>query len=89
MYNGMIDPTDHITSYKQHMFTAAIPREQCEACICKSFGSSLQGPTLQWHTNLPNNYIYSFVQLADTFVEQFANSKKLEKLSGNLYHIQQ
>ena len=40
------DPTDHIMSYKQRIFMAAIPREQREACMCKSFSSSLQGPTL-------------------------------------------
>ncbi|KAL5550140.1 hypothetical protein UlMin_000316 [Ulmus minor] len=57
--------------------------------MCKSFGSSLQGPTLQWYTKLANNSISSFAQLTDTFVEQFASSKKLEKLSGNLYRIQQ
>ena len=46
MYNITIDPTDHIASYKQQMFTVAISREQREACKCKSFGSSLQGPAL-------------------------------------------
>ena len=62
------------------MFTASIPQEQREVCMCKSFGSSLQGPALQWYTNLANNFISSFAQLTDTFVEQFASSKKLEKL---------
>ena len=57
--------------------------------MCKSFGSNLQGPALQWYTNLANNSISFFAQLTDTFVEQFASSKKLEKLSGDLYHIQQ
>ena len=60
IYDGTTDPTDHITSYKQQMFTAAIPREQHEACMCKSFGSSLQGLALQWYTNLANNFISSF-----------------------------
>ena len=57
MYDGTTDPTDHIASYKQRMFTAAIPWEQREVCMCKSFGSSLQGPALQWHTKLANNSI--------------------------------
>ena len=57
--------------------------------MCKNFGSSLQGPALQWYTNLANNFISFFAQLMDTFVEQFASSKKLEKLSGDLYRIQQ
>ena len=57
--------------------------------MCKSFGYSLIGPSLQWYTNLPNNSISSFVQITDTFVEQFANNKKLEKLSGDLYLVHQ
>ena len=57
--------------------------------MCKSFGSSLQGPALQWYTNLANNFISSFAQVTDTFVEQFASNKKLERLSSNLYCIQQ
>ena len=56
--------------------------------MCKSFGSSLQGPALQWYTNLANSSISYFVQLTDTFVEQFASSKKLKKLLGDLYSIQ-
>ncbi|KAL5567866.1 hypothetical protein UlMin_024441 [Ulmus minor] len=57
--------------------------------MCKSFCSSLQGPSLQWYTNLPNNSISSFFHLTDTFVEQFVSSKKLEKLFGDLYRIHQ
>ena len=83
------DPTDHIASYKQRMFTVNITWEQRKACMCKSFGSSLQGIALQWYTNLANNSISSFAQLTNTFVEQFASSKKLEKLLGDLYLIQQ
>ena len=71
------------------MITAAISREQREVCMCKSFGSSLQGLALQWYTNLANNSISSFAQLTDTFVKQFSSSKNLEKLSSDLYHIQQ
>ncbi|XP_031260630.1 uncharacterized protein LOC116118808 [Pistacia vera] len=71
------------------MFTVSIPRALKEACMCKSFGSSLFGPTLQWYTNLPNGSIDSFAQLTDNFVEQFASSKKLEKLSVDLYRVYQ
>ncbi|KAL5760612.1 hypothetical protein ACOSQ2_019450 [Xanthoceras sorbifolium] len=71
------------------MFTAAIPRDLREACMCKGFGSSLVGPALQWYTNLPNISINAFAQLTDTFVEQFASSRKLEKQSDDLYTINQ
>ena len=46
LYDENMDPTDHIASYKQKMFTNVIPRELREACIYKSFGSSLMGPAL-------------------------------------------
>ncbi|KAK0606072.1 hypothetical protein LWI29_033882 [Acer saccharum] len=88
-YEETTDPDDHIAQYKQRMFTAAIPRDLREACMCKAFRSSLSGPALQWYTNLPNNSIDSFAQLTDTFVEQFASSRKLEKLSDDLYTITQ
>ena len=69
LYEGTTNPDDHIAQYKQRMFTTAIPRDLREVCMCKGFGSSLIGPALQWYTNFPNNSIYSFAQLTDTFVE--------------------
>ncbi|XP_031254795.1 uncharacterized protein LOC116112815 [Pistacia vera] len=88
-YNGITDPDDHIASYKQQMLAASIPRTLREAYMCKSFGSSLSEPELQWYTNLPNNSISLFTQLTGTFVEQFTSSKKLEKLSADLYRVYQ
>ena len=78
-YEVTTDPDDNIAQYKQRMFTTVIPCDLREACICKAFKSNLNGPALQWYTNLPNNFINSFAQLTDTFVEQFASSRKLEK----------
>ena len=71
------------------MFTVVIPHDLWEACMCKCFGSRLKGPALQWFTNLLNNSISSITQLMDTFGKQFATNKKLEKLSRDLYCIQQ
>ena len=73
LYDGTTDPDDHVSQYKQRMFTIAIPRDLREACMCKGFGSSLVGPALQWYTTLDNNFISSFAQLVDCFVEQFAS----------------
>ncbi|XP_031274879.1 uncharacterized protein LOC116133306 [Pistacia vera] len=88
-YDGATNLDDHIASYKQRMFTVSIPQTLRESCMCKSFGSGLSGPALQWYTNLPNGSINSFAQLINTFVEQFTSSKKLEKLSTNLYKVYQ
>ncbi|XP_031280644.1 uncharacterized protein LOC116139112 [Pistacia vera] len=58
LYDSTTDPDDHIASYKQRMFTVSIPRPLREACMCKSFGSSLSGPTLQWKGLLPDGELY-------------------------------
>ena len=84
LYNGTTDPDNHIAQYRQQMFPIVIPRNQREAYMLKGFRSSLIGLGLQWYTNLPNNNIGSFAQLTDIFVEQYANSRKLEKDSQYL-----
>ncbi|XP_062119278.1 uncharacterized protein LOC133833030 [Humulus lupulus] len=89
MFDWTSDPDDHIAQYRQRMFTVAIPRDLREACMCKGLGFSLIGPALQWYTNLPNNSIFTFAQLTNTFVEQFASSRKLEKSAEDLYIIVQ
>ena len=89
LYDGTTDTNDHIAQYKQQIFTTTIPRDLRVAYMCKGFGSSLIEPALQWYTNLPNNSIYSFAQLTDTFVEQFANSRKPERDSQHLKTIRQ
>ncbi|KAF2538157.1 hypothetical protein F2Q68_00021807 [Brassica cretica] len=47
MYDGTGDPDDHIAQYKQRMLAVALPREFCEATMCKGFGSTLIGAALQ------------------------------------------
>ncbi|XP_013617456.1 PREDICTED: uncharacterized protein LOC106323967 [Brassica oleracea var. oleracea] len=57
--------------------------------MCKGFGSTLIGPALQWYNNLPFRFISSFAILSDNFVEQFASSRHLERISDGLYEILQ
>lgn len=79
LYSGNDDPDDHITQYKQRMHTTTVHQYQREACICKGFGSNLNGPALQGFVNLPNGSISLFAKLHDLFVEQFSSSTKIEK----------
>ena len=55
LYDETSNLDNHITQYKQHMFTTGIPRDMREVCMCKGFCLSLICLTLQWYTNLPNN----------------------------------
>ena len=88
-YDGSTDPLEHIAQYKQRMFTVPITRDLREACMCKGFGSTLEGPALQWFVNLPNESIETFVDLVDTFNLQFASSRVFKKMTNDLYRIVQ
>ncbi|XP_074266957.1 uncharacterized protein LOC141590252 [Silene latifolia] len=71
------------------MLAAAIPSELRQVCMYKGFGTTLTGPTLQWYINLPNGSIKSFADLINSFNNQFASSRELEKRSSDLYRIMQ
>lgn len=88
-YDGNEDPDDDIAQYKQRMHTTDVNQYQREACMCKSFGSSLAGPALQWFVNLLNGSISSFAKLQDLFIERFSSSRKIKKKSDDLYTIKQ
>ncbi|XP_074290559.1 uncharacterized protein LOC141617274 [Silene latifolia] len=88
-YDGTLDPQNHVAFNKQKMLAALIPSEYREVCMCKGFGTTLTGPALQWYINLPNGSIKSFANLINTFNQQFASSRELEKRSSNLYRITQ
>ncbi|XP_048605004.1 uncharacterized protein LOC125582375 [Brassica napus] len=88
-YDGTTDPDDHVAQYRQRILAIALPKRSREATMCKGFGSALTEPALQWYINLPSRSIASFAVLSDKFVEQFASSRDLEKISDSLYEILQ
>ncbi|KAF2553266.1 hypothetical protein F2Q68_00033560 [Brassica cretica] len=53
-YDGTTDPDDHVAQYRQRMLAVALPKGSREATMCKRFGSTLTGLTLQWYINLPS-----------------------------------
>ncbi|KAJ9541250.1 hypothetical protein OSB04_027756 [Centaurea solstitialis] len=88
-YSGITDPVEHVVQYKQLMWTASIPSQYQEACMCKSFGSTLTGAALQWLINLKPKSIESFTELVNQFTRQFASSRKMEKQTSDLYYVVQ
>ncbi|KAJ9536516.1 hypothetical protein OSB04_un000310 [Centaurea solstitialis] len=88
-YSGITDPVEHVAQYKQLMWTASIPSQYQEACMCKSFGSTLTGAALQWLINLKPKSIESFAELVNQFTRQFASSRKMEKQTSDLYYVVQ
>ncbi|KAJ9557089.1 hypothetical protein OSB04_011703 [Centaurea solstitialis] len=88
-YSGITDPVEHVAQYKQLMWTTSIPSQYQEACMCKSFGSTLTGAALQWLINLKPKSIESFAELVNQFTWQFASSRKMEKQTSDLYYVVQ
>ncbi|KAJ9557123.1 hypothetical protein OSB04_011737 [Centaurea solstitialis] len=88
-YSRVTDPVEHVGQYKQLMWTVPIPAQFQEVCMCKSFGSTLTGATLQWLINLKPKRIGSFVELVNQFTRQFASSRKMEKQTSDLYYVVQ
>ncbi|KAF2576851.1 hypothetical protein F2Q68_00004462 [Brassica cretica] len=46
-YDGTTDPDDHVAQYRQMMLAVALPKGSREATMCKGFGSTLTGPSMQ------------------------------------------
>ena len=67
MFNGSIDPYDHMLHYNQVMTQNAGNNH----LLCKVFPASLQGPTLTWFHELPSNLVNSFCKLWTTFISQY------------------
>ncbi|KAJ9546886.1 hypothetical protein OSB04_019429 [Centaurea solstitialis] len=88
-YSKITDPVEHVAQYKQLMLTVPIPASYQEVCMCKSFGSTLTGATLQWLINLKPKSIGSFAELVNQFTRQFASSRKMEKQTSDLYYVVQ
>ncbi|XP_074300502.1 uncharacterized protein LOC141631778 [Silene latifolia] len=89
LYDGTEDPLEHVNQYKQKMIVVAATWPKKEAWMWKGFGSPLSRAALQWFVNLSNKSISSFVGLVNVFNQQFASSRKPEKLSSDLYRIVQ
>ncbi|XP_074300622.1 uncharacterized protein LOC141631914 [Silene latifolia] len=87
--DGTTDPFDHVSQYKLKMMVITTVGHLKEACMCKGFGSTLSGAALQWFVGLPNRSISTFVDLVNTFTQQFASNRKPEKHTSDLYRVVQ
>ncbi|XP_074377779.1 uncharacterized protein LOC141719306 [Apium graveolens] len=89
LYDRYSDPQEYIAQYKQCMSSVPIIQDLREPCMCKSFGSTLSGPALQWFMSLPNGSISTFADLVDAFNIQFSSSRIFEKITSDLDKVVQ
>ena len=67
MFDGLVDPYDHMLHYNQTMTLNA----GNDRLLCKVFPTSLRGPTLAWFHKLPHYSINSFYKLWAVFITQY------------------
>ena len=67
MYNGCMDPVEHVSQFKQKM----VVHSQDEALMCRVLPSSLGPMPMRWFDRLKTNSINSFRKLTQSFCFRF------------------
>ena len=73
MYNGQIDPVEHVSQFKQKMAV----HSQNEALMCKVFPSNLRPMSMRWFDGLKTNSISSFKKLTQSFCSRFITCSRV------------
>ena len=73
MYNGQMDPVEHVSQFKQKM---AI-HSQDKALMCRVFPSSLGPMPIRWFDGLRTNSISSLKKLTQSFYSRFITCSRV------------
>ena len=80
MYNGRIDPVEHVSQFKQKMAV----HSQDEALLCRVFPSNLGPMPMRWFDGLRMNSISSFKKLTQSFCSRFMTCSRVPQLLDSL-----
>ncbi|KAL5564860.1 hypothetical protein UlMin_028024 [Ulmus minor] len=84
-YDGTGDPTEHLETYKSWMEL----NSATNAFQCRAFVITLTGIARHWFRTLRPGSVFSFRQLSESFVSQFAVNKVQRKPARHLYTVRQ
>ena len=73
MYNGRMDPVEHMSQFKQKMAVYS----QDETLLCRVFPSSLGPMPIRWFDGLKTNSISSFKKLTQSFCSRFITCSRV------------
>ena len=83
MYNGRIDPVEHVSHFNQRMAV----HSRNEALMCKVFPSSLGPVVMRWFAGLGAGSIDSFKELTRAFGSHFITCSRVPRLLNSLLSI--
>ncbi|XP_019250909.1 PREDICTED: uncharacterized protein LOC109229812 [Nicotiana attenuata] len=89
IYNGTIDPEDHVTHYVTAMKGNDLAKAQVSFILLKKFGETLTGGALTRYSQLPAHYIKTFEEMADKFVMAHVGAKKAKARVNGIFAIKQ
>ena len=75
MYNGRMDPVEHVSQFKQKM----VVHSQDETLLCRVFPSSLGSMPMRWFDGLKTNSISSFKKLTQSFCSRFITCSRVSQ----------
>nr|POF23509.1 hypothetical protein CFP56_40083 [Quercus suber] len=75
IYNGKIDPVEHVSHFNQRM--AVYSRN--EALMCKVFPSSLRSVAMRWFDSIKEDSISSFKELTQAFGSRFVTCRRVSR----------
>ena len=73
MYNGRMDPVEHVSQFKQKM----VVHSQDEALLCRVFPFNLGPMPMRWFDGLRTNSISSFKKLTQSFCSRFITCSRV------------
>ncbi|XP_016506223.1 uncharacterized protein LOC107824009 [Nicotiana tabacum] len=88
-YDRTSDPHKHITTYTAAVKGNDLDPHEIESVLLKIFGETLTRGTLTWYSLLPENSIYSFEMLADSFIKAHAGARKVQAQKADIFRIAQ
>ena len=80
MYNGRIDPMEHVSHFNQRM----VVHSKNEALMCKVFPSNLGLVAMRWFDGLGASSINSFKELTRVFGSHFITCSRVPRPIGSL-----
>ncbi|XP_019248793.1 PREDICTED: uncharacterized protein LOC109228067 [Nicotiana attenuata] len=89
IYDGTMDPEDHIIYYVTSVKGNDLSNEQVPSVLLKKFGETLTGGALTWYSQLPARSITTFEEMVDKFVTAHAGAKKAEARVNDIFVVRQ
>ena len=75
MYNGRIDPVEHVSHFNQRM----VVHSKNETLMCKVFPSNLGPVAMRWFDGLKEGSINSFKELTRAFEARFVTCSRVPR----------